>query len=195
MPLPDLNSLDYIKGHETSQRSTKKEKDSELIVLGSGNMGLIYLTQWKQRLNYEEIVMLFPDLIPGLVKHSGIGFILVNSITNGGMIIAENGIYYLESDEVVGENPLEGFGKNAAMHLKRQNSFKSMPDVLVNSFYDSENDEVCAFEELIGSHGGLGGNQTKPFILYPSEWQDPGELIGSESIYHFLKEEIENLNS
>ena len=189
------NSLDYIKGHETSQQSTKKEKDSELIVLGSGNLGLIYLTQWKQRLSYEEIVMLFPDLIPGLVKHPGIGFLLVNSIANGGMIIGENGIYYLENDEIVGENPLEGFGKNAAMHLKRQNSFNNMPDVLVNSFYDSESDEVCAFEELIGSHGGLGGNQTKPFILYPSEWGDPGELVGSESIYHFLKEEIRNLNS
>ena len=61
-----------------------------MIVLGSGNMGLIYLTQWKERLSYEEIVMLFPDLIPGLVKHSGIGFVLVNSIANGGMIIAEN---------------------------------------------------------------------------------------------------------
>lgn len=189
------NSLEYIKGHETSQQSTKKEKDSELIVLGSGNLGLIYLTQWKQRLSYEEIVMLFPDLIPGLVKHPGIGFLLVNSIANGGMIIGENGIYYLENDEIVGENPLEGFGKNAAMHLKRQNSFNNMPDVLVNSFYDSESDEVCAFEELIGSHGGLGGNQTKPFILYPSEWGDPGELVGSESIYHFLKEEIRNLNS
>ncbi len=134
-------------------------------------------------------------MMKGLVKHSGIGFVLVNSIANGRMIIAENGIYYLESDEVVGENPLEGFGKNAAMHLKRQNSFNNMPDVLVNSFYDSESDEVCAFEELIGSHGGLGGNQTKPFILYPSEWGDPGELVGSESIYHFLKEEIRNLNS
>lgn len=166
-----------------------------MIVLGSGNLGLIYLTQWKQRLNYEEIVMLFPNLIPGLVKHSGIGFLLVNSIANGGMVIGENGIYYLDNDKIIGENPLEGFGKNAAMHLKRQNSFNNMPDILVNSFYDSEKDEVCAFEELIGSHGGLGGNQSKPFILYPSEWENPGELIGSESIYHFLKDEISNLNS
>lgn len=189
------NSLDYIKGHESVQISTKKAKDSELIVLGSGNLGLIYLTQWKERLNYEEIVMLFPDLIPGLVKHSGIGFILVDSITNGGMVIGQNGIYYLDSDRVVGENPLKGFGKNAAKHLKRQNSFKNMPDVLVNSFYDEKYNEVCAFEELIGSHGGLGGDQTRPFILYPSQWQDPGELIGAESIYKFLKKEEEYLNS
>ena len=189
------NSLDYIKGYESTPQSTKKAKDSELIVLGSGNMGLIYLTQWSERLNYEEIVMLFPDLIPGLVKHSGIGFILVNSIADGGMVIGQNGIYYLDSDIIVGENPLEDFGVNAASHLKRQNSFRNMPDILVNSFYDAKFDEVCAFEELIGSHGGLGGDQSKPFILYPSEWSDPGNLVGAESIYSFLKMKIENLNS
>lgn len=189
------NSLEYITSHEIRQLSSEKAKDSELIVLGSGNLGLIYLTQWKERLNYEEIVMLFPELIPGLVNHSGIGFILVNSISNGGMVIGQNGIYYLDNDEIVGENPLEEFGVNAAKHLKRNNSFDNMPDILVNSFYDSKTDEVCAFEELIGSHGGLGGNQTKPFILYPSQWQDPGELIGAESIYKFLKKEIENLDS
>ena len=103
------NSLDYIKRHESIEQSTKKAKDSELIVLGSGNLGLIYLTQWNQRLTYEEIVMLFPDLIPGLVKHTGIGFILVNSIANGGMVIGQDGIYYLETDKIIGENPLENF--------------------------------------------------------------------------------------
>ncbi|MBR4447254.1 phage holin family protein [Methanobrevibacter sp.] len=189
------NSLEYITGYESVEHSTKKAENSELIVLGSGNLGLIYLTQWKQRLTYEELVMLFPDLIPGLVKHPGIGFVLVDSIANGGMVIGENGIYYLETDKIVGQNPLEGFGKHAAQHLKRENNFKNMPDLLVNSFYDSAANEVCAFEELVGSHGGLGGNQTKPFILYPSEWEDPGEIIGSESVYKFLKNEIENLNN
>ncbi|MBQ2652259.1 MAG: alkaline phosphatase family protein [Methanobrevibacter sp.] len=189
------NSLDYIKDYEIKEQSTKKVKYSELIVLGSGNLGLIYFTQWKERLNYEEIVMLFPDLIPGLVKHSGIGFVMLNSIRHGGIVIGQDGIYYLDSDEIVGENPLEGFGANAAKHLKRQNSFKNMPDILVNSFYDEKYNEVCAFEELIGSHGGLGGDQTKPFIIYPSKWEDPGELIGAESIYKFLKNEIDELNS
>jgi uncharacterized membrane protein YvlD (DUF360 family) len=188
-------SLEYITGYEIVEHSTKKAQNSELIVLGSGNLGLIYLTQWKQRLTYEELVMLFPDLIPGLVKHPGVGFVLVDSIANGGMVIGENGIYYLDTDKIDGENPLEGFGEHAARHLKRENNFNNMPDILVNSFYDSDANEVCAFEELVGSHGGLGGNQTKPFILYPSEWEDPGEIIGSESIYKFLKKEIDNLNT
>lgn len=187
------DSLDYIIGHEAEQHTTKKASDSELIVLGSGNLGLIYLTQWKKRLTYEEIIPTFPDLIPGLVKHPGIGFILVNSIANGPMVIGENGIYYLENDKIEGKNPLANFGKNAAKHLKRHNTFKNMPDILVNSFYDPETQEVCAFEELIGSHGGIGGPQSKAFILYPSNWDCPDELIGAKSIYDFLKNGIEKL--
>ena len=187
------DSLDYIRGHEATQHTTKKASDSELIVLGSGNLGLIYLTQWKKRLTYEEIIPAFPDLIPGLVKHPGIGFILVNSIAAGAMVIGENGIYYLENDKIEGKNPLANFGKNAAKHLKRHNTFKNMPDILVNSFYDPETKEVCAFEELIGSHGGMGGPQTKPFILYPSNWDCPDELVGAKSIYNFLKKEMKNL--
>ncbi|WP_407381447.1 alkaline phosphatase family protein [Methanobrevibacter sp.] len=189
------NNLDYIKRHESNEQTAKKARNSELIVLGSGNLGLIYLTQWQKRLNYEEIVMLFPNLIPGLVKHSGIGFILVESFTNGPMVIGREGIYYLNTDRIEGENPLENFGKNAAMHLKRHNGFKHMPDILVNSFYDPNTEEICAFEELIGSHGGLGGSQTRPFILYPSNWEDPGELIGAKSIYDFLKKEINELKN
>ena len=187
------NDLDYIKTHESKEQTRKKAQNSELIVLGSGNLGLIYLTQWTKRLNYEEIVMLFPNLIPGLVKHNGIGFILVDSFTNGPMVIGAEGIYYLNTNRIEGKNPLENFGKNAAMHLKRHNKFKHMPDILVNSFYNPETEEICAFEELIGSHGGLGGSQTRPFILYPSNWEDPGELIGAKSIYDFLKKEIREL--
>ena len=33
------DSLDYIRGYEASQHTTKKASDSELIVLGSGNLG------------------------------------------------------------------------------------------------------------------------------------------------------------
>lgn len=189
------NNLEYIKTHESKEQTTKKAKNSELIVLGSGNLGLIYLTQWRKRLNYEEIVMLFPNLIPGLVKHEGIGFILVDSFTNGPMVIGAEGIYYLNTDRIEGKNPLENFGKNAAMHLKRHNKFKNMPDILVNSFYDPKTEEICAFEELIGSHGGLGGSQTRPFILYPSNWENPGVLVGAKSIYDFLKKEIDELKN
>ena len=119
---------------------------------------------------------------------------LVRSSENGDMAIGKNGIYYLDTDEIEGENPLEGFGKNAARHLRRNSSFEHTPDILVNSFYDAEADEVCAFEELVGSHGGIGGDQSKPFILYPSSWDvSSDEIIGAESIYRIIKENTKKL--
>ena len=156
-------------------------------------MALIYFTQWSHRLTYEEIITLFPNIIPELVKHPGIGFILVDSKKHGPMVLGDEGVYYLDSDEIIGKNPIENFGKNVVKHLKRHNSFKHVPDILVNSFYDPETDEICAFEELIGSHGGLGGNQTKPFLIYPSKWEIPEEIVGGESIYKILKKEINKL--
>nr|WP_295610207.1 phage holin family protein [uncultured Methanobrevibacter sp.] len=191
--VPFSKQIDQIKNR--SKEEEKQElSDSEVIVLASGNLAMVYLTQWKHRLTYEELNDLFPELLPEILKNEYIGFIVVKSSQKGDMAIGKDGIYYLDSGEIEGENPLEGFGSNIVMHIKRNSSFKYTPDILVNSFYDAENDEVCAFEELVGSHGGAGGTQSKPFILYPSDWDVPdGEIIGAESIYHILKENSEKM--
>ena len=191
--VPFSKQIDSIKNR--SREEEKKElSDSEVIVLASGNLAMIYLTQWRHRLTYEEINELFPELISEIVKNEYIGFILVRSSERGDLAIGKNGTYYLDTNEIEGENPLEGFGDNIVQHLKRNSSFKYSPDILVNSFIDSENDEVCAFEELVGSHGGAGGSQSKPFILYPSGWKVPDEdIIGAESIYKILKENLKIL--
>ena len=191
--VPFSKQIDSIKNR--SREEEKKElSDSEVIVLASGNLAMIYLTQWRHRLTYEEINELFPELISEIVKNEYIGFILVRSSERGDLAIGKKGTYYLDTNEIKGENPLEGFGDNIVQHLKRNSSFKYSPDILVNSFYDSENDEVCAFEELVGSHGGAGGSQSKPFILYPSGWKVPDEdIIGAESIYKILKENLKIL--
>jgi uncharacterized membrane protein YvlD (DUF360 family) len=168
--------------------------DSEVVVLASGNLAMIYLTQWSNRLTYEEMNEFFPELIPGIINNEYIGFIVVKSSEHGDLAIGKNGTYYLETDKIEGEHPLEGFGKNIVRHIKRNVSFKYTPDILVNSFYDAEKDEVCAFEELVGSHGGAGGSQTEPFILYPSNWNlSDEEIIGAESIYKILKENLKHM--
>ncbi|MBQ6099552.1 MAG: phage holin family protein [Methanobrevibacter sp.] len=192
---------DHFAGDYTpfsrKNKKIKKEKelsDSEVIVLASGNLAMIYLTQWSRRLTYEELNNYFPELIDGIINNEYVGFILVKSKEHGDLAIGKNGTYYLDSGEIEGENPLEGFGNNIVRHLKRTSSFEHTPDILVNSFYDRQADEVCAFEELVGSHGGAGGDQSKPFILYPSSWNvSDDEIIGAENIYKLLKENLAEL--
>ena len=179
---------------EKEKKEAQELSDSEVIVLASGNLAMIYLTQWSKRLTYEELNGYFPELIPGIVNNEYVGFILVKSQEHGDLAIGKNGTYYLDSGEIDGENPLEGFGDNIVRHLKRTSSFEHTPDILVNSFYDEEADEVCAFEELVGSHGGAGGDQSKPFILCPSSWKvSDDDIIGAENIYKLLKENLAEL--
>lgn len=188
--------LKYINNYPKEQKEDIKPvsaEESQMIVLASGNLGLIYFTEWEKRLTYEMINQYFPDLIPGLANHEGIGFLMIRSESFGPLVIGSQGIYYLSDDTVEGVDPLKDFGPNAAHHLKRTDSFKYVPDILVNSFYDKEKNEVAAFEELIGSHGGLGGNQTKPFIMYPSTWDlSDEEIVGAEKLHEVLKSQLES---
>jgi len=167
---------------------------AEVIVLASGNLGLIYLTDWEERMSYEQINEEFPRLIDGLAKHEGIGFLLVQSEQSGPLAVGAEGIHYLESGEISGQDPLPLFGPNAAMHLMRTNTFPHTPDIMVNSLYDPETDEVAAFEELVGSHGGLGGNQTKAFMMYPAEWELKDEnIVGAGELHKQMKDWLRQL--
>jgi putative membrane protein len=176
--------------------SAPEEIDRHIAVLASGNLGLVYGTDTDQRSTLEEIEAVYPDLLDSMVQHEGIGFVMVHSDAHGPVVIGSGGRCYLNDGLVEGEDPLEGFGANAAAHLRRTDSFPDAPDVLVNSFCNPETNEVAAFEELIGSHGGLGGWQAQPFLLHPAEWEvsrDP--IVGAEALYRVLKGWVDQLAS
>jgi hypothetical protein len=152
---------------------------------------LIYSTRLDERASLEVIEKIYPGMLDGLANHEGVGFLMVNSEEYGPVAIGAEGRYYLNDDRIEGQNPLVGFGPNIVHHLKRTDAFPDAPDILVNSFFDPEKQEGAAFEELIGFHGGLGGYQTQPFLLYPAEWileDDP--IIGAEAVYKVLKGQL-----
>jgi hypothetical protein len=122
-----------------------------------------------------------------LRAHPHIGFVLVHSNEHGPVILGARGTRYLVDDRVVGVDPLAPFSPKAPAHLRRADAFPHAPDVLVNSFYDPELEQGCAFEELISFHGGMGGPQTRPFILHPAELPAPREAIaGAVSVHDLL---------
>jgi hypothetical protein len=169
-------------------------QEAGLIVLASGNLGLVYFTDWKERLTLEQIDERFPELIPGLLKHEGIGFLLVRSSKDGGVVLGRNGKLYLDSGRIEGQNPLADFPPRSAQHLKRTDSFRFVPDIVVNSFCDPKTGEGAAFEELIGYHGGMGGPQSRPFALYPASWKlGATDIVGAEELHRRFKAELAQL--
>ena len=182
-----------VKHKLSKDSSKKKQKGAKAIVLASGNLGLIYFTKWSRRMTLEDIDSVYPSMISGLLSHQGIGFIMVRSRDQGPVVLSSKGKFFLATGKIEGENPLTNFGERAAQHLLRTDSFNYVPDILVMSLYDTEKNEVAAFEELIGSHGGIGGDQSKPFVMYPFEWNLDNELIiGAEEVYKLFKRKIDN---
>jgi uncharacterized membrane protein YvlD (DUF360 family) len=173
-----------------SKPKAKKNEVGEraVVVLGSGNLGLVYLMDEARRLTLEEIDELHPDLIPALRQHPHVGWLLVRSQEHGPIALGGTGTHYLADDgRVEGEDPLAAFSPNAAHHLLRTDGFPHVADIMVGSFYDADLDEGCAFEELISFHGGLGGPQTRPFILHPASLAAPNdEIVGAAGVHAVL---------
>ena len=159
-----------------------------IAVVGSGNLGLVYFTGHDHRLTIEELEDLHPGLIQAVAAHPGVSFVQVRSATRGGMAIGPRGICYLDDGHVEGEDPTAEFGPHVLDSLRREEAMVHAADLLLLSQYDPELGEVAAFEELIGSHGGLGGMQTKPFILHPIDWElDEPVPLGAPAIYRNLR--------
>jgi putative membrane protein len=103
-------------------------------------------------------------------------------------------VRYLDLDKVDGEDPTTIFGPHTVMSLKRADAMANAPDLLLISQYDPELGEVAAFEELIGSHGGLGGPQNEPFILHPTDWElDEDVPLGAPAIYRNIRRWLESI--
>ena len=169
------------------KRSKKDVSDRQVVVLGSGNLGLVFLMDEPRRLTLEEIDERHPRLIPALRAHPHVGWLLVRSSERGPVALGAAGAHYLATGIVEGMDPLAPFSPTAPHHLLRTDGFAHVGDIMVGSFYDPELEEGCAFEELISFHGGLGGPQTQAFILHPLGFPLPDEaIVGAEQVHGVL---------
>jgi hypothetical protein len=183
--------MEHAVNEATGRRPKKKPKndvsDREVVVLGSGNLGLVYLMEADHRLTLEEIDERHPALIPALREHPHVGWLLVRSARHGALALGRAGTRHLETGGVDGEDPLAPFSPTASRHLLRTDGFANVADIMVGSFYEPALDEGCAFEELISFHGGIGGPQTRPFILSPPGLPLPAEpVVGAAAVYALL---------
>jgi uncharacterized membrane protein YvlD (DUF360 family) len=182
------NAIGEATGTTAKKKRPKNDvSDRDVVVLGSGNLGLIYLMEERRRLTLEEIDERHPELIPALRSHPHVGWLLVRSSEHGAVALGANGTHYLAQGRVDGEDPLAHFSPHAPKHLLRTDGFEHVGDIMVGSFYDPDLDEGCAFEELISFHGGMGGLQTRPFILHPTHLEVPdGPILGAASVHAIL---------
>lgn len=165
----------------------QKALAANVVIFGSGSAGLIYFKDSKVRMSYEAIQKRYPNLIPGLLSQKGIGLVIVKSEKQKTLAIAKDGINFVDIGKVTGKDPLKDLGQNASLHIKRESSFENCPDIIVTTKYDPKTEELAGFENQVSHHGGLGGAQNRPFIMFPSGLKYDGKpVIWAINVYKLL---------
>jgi uncharacterized membrane protein YvlD (DUF360 family) len=163
------------------------EKPADIVVAASGNLGLISFPAVAARATRETIDATYPGLIDGLVRHPGVGLVMVRPKGRGALVLGASGTNDLADGHVDGIDPLAPFGPNAAAGVRRLDAMPECGDLVIVSMFDRVSGEVAPFEEQIGSHGGLGGVQSDAFILHPAEWRIEEPPLGAVALHKVIR--------
>jgi hypothetical protein len=160
----------------------------DVVVIASGNLAMVYFTRFTGRMNREEIDVAYPGLVASLATHPGIGYVVVRSRDHGTVVLGRGGTRYLDEGRVDGRDPLRVFGVRAEQQVRRHAGLEHVGDLILNSPLYPGTDEVAAYEELVGNHGGLGGWQTQAVLVHPTAWPlDRDEpLAGADEVHRQL---------
>ena len=193
------SALGPLAADKDAAEADAGEERPALVVVGSGNLGGVWFPRLDGRQTVSQVEGAYPGLLAALVAHPGVSFAAVMTET-GPVAIGPSGTMDLGTGVVSGEDPLATFESHARADLLRISEFSNAPDIYLNSVFDKSNDEVAAFEELVGCHGGLGGWQTQPMIVHPSGWSidpaltdDEGRLYGAPNVYRQFVQWLEHL--
>lgn len=163
------------------------------VVLGSGNLGLLY-TGGPDRLSLEQVDERWPALCGGLAAHPGVAFVAGVSDADGAVAVGPAGRRVLATGRVEGTDPLAGLPAHSAQVLLEALLDERAPDLYVNSAVDPSTDEVAAFEDLVGCHGGLGGWQDRGMVVAPAHlWTAELPVVGAAALHAELVGMLEAL--
>ena len=172
---------------QTTDAPPPSPERPDVVVCPSGNLALVYFPDMDGRQTLEQLNERFPEMVGALANHPGIGLLLVRSADHGPLVLGPNGIRHLADGKVEGEDPLQPYGEAAERSLTRLDEMPTCGDLALVSTVDPGTLQVSAFEELIGSHGGLGGPQTQAFVLYPADWKLDSEMVGADAVHGQLR--------
>jgi hypothetical protein len=156
------------------QERTQEFKPAEVTLCYSGNLAQVYFDLYPRRITLNELNSAYPGMVDALVQHEGIGFVVAYEDDGQPVAFGKNGARNLHTGDVVGEDPLSPFGdlELRSWQVRRIADFENSGDLILNSTIYPDG-TVAALEELIGNHGGLGGEQTDAFIFHPGDMTVP----------------------
>lgn len=168
-----------------------QEGDEGAVVCANGNLAHVYLTESSDRVTTEQLLDKHPTLLEFLIAHEGIGFVVTTNDEGDHLMMAKDGMRKLRTGVVEGVDPILRYSDGTSSRviidaLIELCQFPNSGDIVVNGA-TLDNGSVVSFEPQRGTHGGLGGEQTDPFIIFPRHFRDrKADIRGPVEMHHFL---------
>ena len=184
-------SKDYIqkKIHDMVPETLKIDPDGGVVVTYSSSLAHLYITGTDKPLNWQEVEEAQPMLLRFLQRHRGIGFVLARGEKEGELMI-----FHRDGHICVTENPrfhqhelafLRPYGipYDLLNELHRFGLGPRCGDLVIFGALDEEG--IACFDDQVGGHGSVGGEQSRPFIILPVDHPVANKkgLSGYEFLY------------
>jgi hypothetical protein len=168
------------------------DPEGEVVITYSSSLAHLYITGSAAALNWHEVEQAQPLLLLFLQKHKGIGFILARGKKAGElMIFHSGGQLCVTADPCFHQHELEFLRPYGAPYelLEKLHCFGLGPrcgDLILFGALDEEG--IACFDDQVGGHGSVGGEQSRPFLILPLD--HPVLAKERPSGYQFLYQEI-----
>ncbi len=146
-------------------------KDGEIHVAHAYSMANVYFDKLPGTASLADVKGLYPGLVDALVQHPSMGFV-VGRTQDGIIAMGRDGSVSITKEglTVEGDDPIAPYGDTAflAEQLRDYSTINETGDLILVSTYAG--DDIIDFNDvysMVSLHGGLGGPQTRPFILAP----------------------------
>jgi hypothetical protein len=148
----------------------------ELAVTGGGNLGMVWFPRLPSRPDVDAVSDAWPNLLPGLLSTPGVGLVMVKGGTGSLLVFGPRGVRDLADGVLDGEDPLVGYPSRTAAALTRLGGLPHCGDLVLFSTVDPSG-RIHAFEDQVGSHGGIGGPQNHAILIHPRDWSLDDDLL------------------
>ena len=160
-------------------------RHGDIILRNSGTISLVYFPLTAGRMDMSEIELIYPGLLRGLEEHPGLGLVLGRQDGQAMAMTVRGPRRLADLNDPLIRDLLDNLPDRGlvAGQLSRLLSFPSCGDLVLLGRWNSRG-QTIAFEPHWATHGGLGGEQNRPFMILPPgiDW-DIASVTGPEELY------------
>jgi hypothetical protein len=174
-------------------------KDGDIVVSPVFSLAGIYFDFTEEEAYKEDIDKKFPGLIDKITAHPSVGFSVSRLLDKSIVIAGKDGSITVKADGTTaaeGKDPLSSYGDSAflAQRILDYTKIPKTGDVLIfGAYQDGKVMDFGIDNSMKSVHGGLGGDQVEPFLIYqkdvdlhPEKITDPIHL--HEQFEHIKKD-------